>query len=210
MRIAAIDRIETSQPAGQLPHEFHLSSKPLSAWTLITISLLAIAALLMPVGMIAVEAMEHPEALSVISKNPWSAVLLATGLCVALVLLAFPLRAGLSRLSGRRTVRLGDGIVSVEDVRVLGTRRWSAPVQEFCGVTHHIRATLSGPRHEIILVHPDRSKDVLLQLASRAPQPGADHYAAMLGVPEIHAKELYGRRRRAPANDDLDLRAAAA
>ena len=58
---------------------------------------------------------------------------------------------------------------------------------------------MSGARHEIILVHPDHRKHVLLSLGFRVPEYGAEQFARLLGVNVIPASVLYGRR-AAPAN----------
>jgi hypothetical protein len=125
------------------------------------------------------------------------------------------LRSGLLRLGGDAVVHMADGLVTVERRGLLGPTRWSAPLSQFCGVTHHIRATLSGPRHEIILIHPEPARDVLLHISSRHPSEGADHYARLLGLPEMAPRELYTSHRRAPqvapaGQQTVELRAQAA
>lgn len=211
MRIAAIDRIEVSVTTQGIPVEFQQHPAKLKAAALIALSTAAIATMLAPPTLIAIDLVNSPHALAALIERPMSTVLLAVGVMVCLALLYFPLRAGLSRLGSGSNVRLEHGMVTVDDFGLTGSRRWSLPFNQFCGVSHHIRATLSGPRHEIILVHPDRSKDVLLQLGNRAPEPGADHFARLLGLPEVHAKELYGRRTIQSAQSrGLGLQAAAA
>jgi hypothetical protein len=96
-------------------------------------------------------------------------------------------------------VRLSADWVTVETAGLGVSHRWQAPVAQFAGVTHHIRATLSGARHEIILVHPSRDKDVLLAISARPPAQGVDHYAGLLGIGVVPASVLYGRRAIRPA-----------
>ncbi len=59
------------------------------------------------------------------------------------------------------------------------------------GVVHHVRASLSGTRHELILVHPQREKSVLLSLADKMPQSEVDRVAALLGQKVVPPSELY-------------------
>jgi hypothetical protein len=211
MRIAAIDRIDVSTTTQGIPVEFQQHPAKLKAVALVALSTAAVATMLAPPTLIAIDLTTNPQAMTALAERPLSTVLLAVGVLVCLALLYFPLRAGVSRLGTRSSVRLEHGMITVDEFGLTGHRQWSLPFNQFCGVSHHIRATLSGPRHEIILVHPDRARDVLLQLGNRAPEPGADHFAKLLGLPEVHAKELYGRRRIQSAEArGVDLQAAAA
>ena len=195
MHIAAIDRIDVPKSWSGLPLTLTQTSSRLSAVTLVSVSSLSIAALIMPLAVMSLHATSNPRALAAIVERPVSATVLALGLALAITLLAIPLAAGLSRMRRSRAVRLGGDRITVDDRSLFGGRRhWEAPLSQFTGVTHHIRATLSGPRHEIILVHPDHRKDVLLNLSARAPEHGADQFASLLRLDVIHAGVLYGRR----------------
>lgn len=59
------------------------------------------------------------------------------------------------------------------------------------GVTHHVRASLAGSRHELILVNPEREKSILLSVAPRTSQAEAERVAALLGPRQISPSELY-------------------
>ena len=194
MKISAIDRIESPTDLATMPMTIRQRSAALPACALILVSTLSIGALLLPVTMIAVQGATDPRSAAAIMDRPATAGLLLAGLLVAVGLLAIPLRAGLTRLGHRAAVQLVRDRVAVEDRSLIGGRRWEASLREFTGVTHHIRATLSGPRHEIILVHPDRNKDILLNLSARPPQHGAEQFASLLDLDVIHASVLYGRR----------------
>jgi hypothetical protein len=91
------------------------------------------------------------------------------------------------------TVEIGYGVVAVVERRFGFKRRWTAPVSEFLGLAHNVRASLSGSRHELVLVHPDPEHNVLLQLAPSMPQPHIDRVAILLGVSEIPARALVGQ-----------------
>ena len=198
MRIAAVSKVDMTVDPVRASAEFNMFTRKLQAGVLIALSLAGMVGLLLPVGLIAVDAASNPQVLNSLSEHLGSAALLASGVFVGIALLTFPLRSGLARLSCSGRVEMADGMVHVERRGLVAPERWSAPLAQFCGVTHHIRATLSGPRHEIILVHPEPSKDVLLHVAHRHPQDGADHFARLLGLPELPPRELYNRHRRAP------------
>ncbi len=201
MRIASIDRVDCLAAPEQLPLEVRQSSKFLRSGLLIGLSLAAIGALLTPVVLIAADTVQHPDAILQMAGRPVSTLLLTAGLAIGLALMMFPLRSGLSGFGRRRNLVVGAELVEIEDKGLTGTRRWRVPIDDYCGVTHHIRATLSGARHEIILVHSDRAGDLLLALDDRAPQQGAEHYARLLGLPVLPAKTYYVRRRVLPESE---------
>lgn len=58
-------------------------------------------------------------------------------------------------------------------------------------VAHHVRTSLSGTRHELILVHPEQEKSILLCVAPRTSQSEVDCVAALIGHKPIPPGELY-------------------
>ena len=212
MKISAIDRVETPTDFSISPVTIKQTSATLPACVQILVTALAITGLMVPAVLIAVQGATDPRSAAAFLDRPFSAVMLAVGLLLAVSLCAVPLRAALLRLNQRGVVSLVRDRIRVEDRGLIGRRRWEATLGEFTGVTHHIRATLSGARHEIILVHSDRSKDVLLNLSARAPEQGAEQFARLLGLNVVHASVLYSRRVRsaAAAGNRTQLRHAAA
>lgn len=215
MRIAAVSRVDMTVDPVRASADFNMHTSKLHAGLLVGLSLGGIAGLLLPVVLIAGDAMSNTQVIHTLLEHVGSTLLLAAGIVLGVVMMTFPLRAGLARLGGATKVHMADGLVHVERRGVFGPERWSEPLSRFCGVTHHIRATLSGARHEIILVHPEPGKDILLHLANRHPQEGAEHFAGLLGLGEMQPKELYSRRRTAPVKvsgraQPAELRAQAA
>ena len=82
-----------------------------------------------------------------------------------------------------------------------GAPAWNEPLTAYRGVAHHIRTSLSGAQHEIVLVHPDASKSIVLTTADRIGQPQVDAMAALLNVCEVPARTLYQSRRSQTWND---------
>lgn len=211
MRIAAVSSVDMVVDPDQASAKFFMRTRRLQASVLIGATLIGIGGLLIPVALILLDAISGPQVFHTLAEHPGSTVLLAAGIAIGLALLTFPLRAGLARLGGASTVQMANGVVTVERPGLFTGERWSVPLNQFCGVTHHIRATLSGPRHEIILVHPEPNKDVLLHLANRHPQEGAEHYARLLGLSEMQPKVLYDRHRmRQPEARPAEYQAKAA
>ncbi len=204
MRIAAVASVDMNVDTHRASAEFTMRSNMLQAVTLLALALGGMAALISPVLIIAIDALQNPHVVHTIIEHPGSSLLLGLGILVGMALLSFPLRAGLARLGGNATVKMADGIVSFEGSGLINGGRWKAPLAQFCGVTHHIRATLSGPRHEIVLVHPDPAKDVLLHVASRHPKEDAVYYADLLGLGQLQPRTLYTRHRTAANADTID------
>ena len=215
MRIAAVDSVDLQIDQARASADFTMKSSKLHAFMLITLGVGGMLCLLAPLALIALDSLANPQVLHTLSENLGSTALIASGVILAAAMLIYPLRAGLRRLSGDATVRMADGIVHFHRQGLTGPETWRTPLAQFCGVTHHIRATLSGPRHEIILVHTDPDKDILLHVSPRHPKEDAQHFAELLGLSQLQPRTLYSRRRSrpadaTPANETVELQARAA
>jgi len=153
---------------------------------------------LAPFAWVAAETAGRPGALTMMADRPASAGLIVIGMVMAALLVVLPVRAVIERLGRQQTVVISDGNVTIRDAGLFGTRVWSAPVAAFSGVAHHIRASLSGARHEIVLVHPVRHRSVLLHFDTVVRDGQVQEMARRLGVPVISARSIY-RSEAAPA-----------
>lgn len=205
MNLSAIDRIETN-PDSNASLELSQFGSRASALFLLGLALPASLALIAPFALIGL----NPVSLGLLSERPGSALLLGCGLIAAAVLLVYCVRAGVARLSGRRIVSIRGDRIMVEQHGLLGVERWTQPMSTYVGVAHHIRASLSGTRHEIVLVHQRPEHDVLLGVSQRAPAVSAAQIGSQLGLPEVEAKMIYLRHRPIVIGADIDgsLRAA--
>lgn len=211
MRIAAVDSVDMKIDPNLATADFTFKSSKLEAALLLVLGIGGMLCLLAPIALIALDALANPHVVNTLSANIGSTALLSTGVILAAALLLYPLRAGLNRLSGNAKVRMADGMVHFHGKGLTGPETWRAPLAQFCGVTHHIRATLSGPRHEIILVHADPEKDILLHVAPRHPKEDAVHFAELLGLAQLQPKTLYSRHRSRPHDStSVELQAHAA
>lgn len=150
--------------------------------------LLAVVA---PVILLAFAASASPSALALLTDRPLAAIQSFIGLAIWTGLFIVPLKRILSRLGAERTVRLNPDSIDVTDVTLLRKRTWSAPLADYAGIAHHVRSSLSVLRHELVLVHPDARKNVLLAVADRIPQSTIDRAKTLLGLPEVPARSLY-------------------
>jgi hypothetical protein len=96
------------------------------------------------------------------------------------------------RLGRGRTVIIAEGHVTVRERGPFRNRLWSAPLSRFVGVAHRVRSSLSGIRHEIMLVHPECARSVMLEIGDRIEQARIDEVSGLLGLRQVPAHALYG------------------
>ena len=139
-------------------------------------------------------------------------MILGAGLIAWVALFLVPAKRIIQRFGNRRRVTIVHERVTVADDSLFGARHWSAPLAEFRGIAHHVRSTLSGVRHELILVHPSRGRSVVLHSAHAIGQPTIDRATALFRLQQIPAHELYRVTQRAselPAIEALPAAQAA-
>ena len=130
------------------------------------------------------------------ADNPLAALQVVAGLGLWTALFIVPARRLLQRFGTQRSVRIEGGMVSVSDRAVLGSRLWQVPLEEFSGIAHWVRSSLSGVRHELHLVHADPGKSLLIHRADHISQATIDAAGALLGLPSIpvEAHHPFGAR----------------
>lgn len=194
MRLAAIDSMAPSMPdfaAASLTIEQLPARRTTGA--LLGVLLLLAAALLSPFYMIATTALADQALRDAVSTRPLAFAQILTGLTFWLVLLGFPIYRLVTALTRSRTIDLRDGRVTVVDRAFGEETTWSAPLSEFVGVAPFLRASLSGVRHELVLVHPDRARSLLIAMAPRLMQSEVDQVSRALGLPELAPQILRHR-----------------
>lgn len=138
-----------------------------------------------------VYALATPAVRATIAEQPMMALEIALALTFWIGLVIWPLRDLLLRLARNRTVEISETTVSAADTHVFGTKAWTAPLSEYRGIAHHIRTSLSVARHELVLVHPDAKRSVLLRVSDNISEAETERMARLLGLPRIAASELY-------------------
>jgi hypothetical protein len=153
--------------------------------------LLALAAVLLsPFYLVATAALADQGLRDAAATRPIAIIQICAGLVVWLILLGFPIYRLLDTLTRSRVIEIASGRVSVADRSFGRASVWSAPVADFLGLAPYLRASLSGVRHELILVHPDRERSVLVAMAPRLTQLDVDQVAAALGLKEVSPQIL--------------------
>ena len=190
MRVAIYDRVEPPVPA-QLPLRLAQTCSQRAAIALLVLVVPAAFGGTFAALAVVFQALLAPDARAVVEQHPTLGLEILFAIAFILYLLALPTRRLVARLSTTRTVEIADGLVSVTEGGHFRSWTWVAPLASFAGVAHHVRASLSGTRHELILVHPTRAMSVLLSVAPRTSQSEVDRVATLLGHKEIPPSELY-------------------
>jgi hypothetical protein len=158
---------------------------------LLLLALFAVAALLLsPYFLIVTAALADQTVRDVASARPLATAQILAGLAFWLILLGFPIYRLLDALTRSRSIEITDGRVWVSDRAFGRVSSWNAPLTEFLGVAPFLRATHSGVRHELILVHPDRQRSLLIAMAPRLMQSDVNPVLAALGLAELPPRVL--------------------
>jgi hypothetical protein len=140
------------------------------------------------------EALSKPEALSLAMAQPMAAFQVVAGIVMLSALLLVPVRRLVADIGRRGVVEIEGNVVSVAEKGIFSARSFREPLDAYRGISHRVRTTLSGVRHEIVLVHPDVRRDVVIALDRMEPPVTLASMIARLGLPEITADEMARRR----------------
>lgn len=161
--------------------------------------------------LIASQALSEPEALNVALARPLATLQIVAGLLLLATLILIPVRRLFAHFGRTALIEIDDCMVHVRESGLLAGRSFAEPLAAYEGAAHRMRTTLSGIQHEVILVHPDAHRDVVIALDSgqRGMTPAA--MMAQLGLPEIALADIPRARRIDRATADVsDLVASGA
>jgi hypothetical protein len=190
MRATIYDRVEPPVPA-ELPFSLTQTCSQRAATAFLVLVVPAALGGTLAALTLVLQTMLAPAARAVIEEHPALGIEMLAALGFLIYLVALPTRRLIARLTTTRAVEIAHGFVRVTEGGNFRSWTWVAPLASFTGVAHHVRASLSGTRHELILVHPMREKCVLLSVAARTSQGEVDRVATLLGHNEIPPSELY-------------------
>lgn len=140
-------------------------------------------------------ALTDPLTRTTIAQHPVVALQLAMALAFWIGLVVWPLRLGLARFSRRRTVTIAHRTVSVADGSAWSAATWTAPLSDYLGLASHVKSSLSGITHQVVLVHPERKLSLVLHASEHSSRFDLDRLALQLELPMIAASEIYRKRR---------------
>ncbi len=185
---------ENSQPAEPMTIlPWRASQTPSRSTMFLTLGV-AIPAAFVAIGPLALfiaHLATDPSALALVMHRPQSSLVVLLGLTAWLLVFGWPMARVLATIGSSRHITLADGTVTVHDRQFLHQTTWTQPVLAYSGVAHRVTTSLSGTRHELILVHPIVARTILLATAPKIGQTEIDNVAHMLGCREIAAPASY-------------------
>lgn len=185
---AVLEIIGSSPRLDSLPIDITQKFSSISTIGRLALLLPALLLVLIPAGSLL---MGSAPALTHAATHPGDAALAAGGVISFLVLFGLPFGRALHSLAARRRVRIELSCVTVEDHGLLGRRTWTLPLSAYAGITHMVRTSLSGTRHELVLVHPVRAYRVLLCTSDQLTEADLAGAARLLRLPLLPAGDLY-------------------
>ena len=211
MRPEAFESVEVLSDGSALP----MRSRQSSPWSsgLFHLALMTglAGSVVLPQLTLAIQAMTVPDTRNLILSNPLFATELALAIGFWIALFAWPLKRLAVRLNWRRELEITPESVAVKDHKAFSQNVWKAPLNSYLGIAHHVRSSLSGTRHELILMHPQKHRSVLLMVSEHISAADIARFCQLLQLPEVSATDLYAlpRLRQAPRQHAGFLAAAA-
>ncbi|MEQ8825763.1 MAG: hypothetical protein RIC14_15465 [Filomicrobium sp.] len=175
-----------------------------------TILLASVITIMLPFSVVAAEAFSEPAAFSRLSGAPLQAVVALTGVATWLIMFGVPACRAFARLGRSQTIIISNGIVEVAEKTIIGRHAWTIPLAEFTGISHHVRTNLSGTRQELILVHPQTSKSLLIEMGASISHNDAEKLANTLKLPVLPAGVLHRRCKARETESAIPANASAA
>jgi hypothetical protein len=184
-----IDRCSPIEP--DQPIELVQTAEQSSAIAKLMILVPLTLAMLAPFVALAAHVVAEPSARSLMLDKPHSLLQIGIALVAVSVLLGWPLRRIVATVGARRQVLIAGGAVAVEERSLLGKARWNVPLGQYQGIAHRVRTSLSSARHELVLVHANHRRSVLLAAADRISDREIARVAEVLRLPVVPASLLY-------------------
>jgi hypothetical protein len=143
--------------------------------------------------LVTTEALSKPDAVNLALAQPLATLQIVAGLMLITALVLVPVRRLVARVGRGASVEIDRGIVRMAESGLFSSRTFDEPLDAYYGVAHRVRTTLSGLRHEIVLVHPDARRDVVIALDLMEPPVTPALMVARLGLPEVAPADLARR-----------------
>lgn len=192
MRRQTFDDVQALEGLSQLPIQLKQTNHKFSQLPGLLLMASLAAFTVLPQFAIAGVTLTSSETRTVLANNPMIGLELALAAGFWAFLVLWPLRNIVLALFCERHVEIRDGVIHVVDRSPVSATEWSLPLHAYVGIAHHVRSSLSGVRHELVLVHGDRRRNVLLAAAPTIGQPEIRELCRLLELPEIPAAALYG------------------
>jgi hypothetical protein len=141
------------------------------------------------------QALSEPEAVHLAIERPMVTIQIIAALLLLSTLFLVPARRLAIRAGRGSLIEIDGRSVRVSESGYLSGRSFAEPLDAYRGVAHRIRTTISGIRHELVLVHSDMRRDVVIALDAGHAHVTPARLMATIGLPEIAPGDI-GRARR--------------
>ena len=188
MRAAAFETILPNGPITSLPVQLVQTPSRTSPLLVLALAIPAALAVLAPFSMIAAHAALDS---TMFLERPASSAQMLLAILLWGVVFALPIANSTRQLGRSRTASIDGDVVSVTDYGLFGNKTWAQPLSGYRGIAHHISSSLSGTRHELLLIHPDPAYSLLLRAADKIGQIEIDELGNILGCREIAPQVFY-------------------
>jgi hypothetical protein len=135
------------------------------------------------------------ESLAVARQHPGAALQSLAGLALCTALFVLPALRVVRSLLHRQSIRIDLDGVRVAERHFWRQRGWTAPLADFRGLSHVVRTTISGQRHELVLLPRRQGRPLLLLAAENIAEETVAGLATLLRLRAIPASELRRPRR---------------
>ena len=210
MQAASIDKISPEGAPESLPHRLVQTTSPGAVAGFALTAALATLFVNAPIALVIAHALEQPGFVLDVTGRPVAALQLAAAFTAGLVVCTYALTRLIAVIGRRRTVTLDATRVHVVDQHFRRSRVWAQPLAAYTGLTHRVRATLSGSRHSLVLTHPDPAREITLYIGPRLDQASMLHWQQLLAQPELGAADKSTKARVPDAAASGDVSAVAA
>jgi hypothetical protein len=168
----------------------YLAPNPVGAGRPVLLALLIPATLasLTPFWLLASQLASDPSARAIVTHRPATALLIGGGLIVLLAVFAMPLAALARSILQKRHVTIDGGFVHVTVTGLGGSGSWVEPLSAYHGLSRRIRSSYSGVLQELVLVHPRRSRSVVVRSQPQISQEQVDFLARSFDLAEIPSR----------------------
>jgi hypothetical protein len=186
------DPIEISGTSYQLPLTIKQSEPKLARLPgLLLMSTLAALIVVPQIGL-GIYALASPDLRAALADHPVAAVELAVAFAFWAGLVCWPLRNIIVALTTDRLIDIRDGYVTVVDKTPFSTHGWRMPLATYDGVALYLRTSLSGVRREVVLVHPNSARSLILATAESIGEREILELCHVLGLPLLRTSGSAG------------------
>ena len=162
----------------------HSAPRMRAAVQLAGLSLLA-CAVAAPQIAIAIEALSRAEMRASLAAQPLVACELAIALQFWIALFIWPMSLLYRALTCRRWTAIRDRTVFVSESRGRSILAWSQPLSAYAGISHRIRSSHSGIRHEAWLEHPNKTWSLPIMVAEHISETDLACICEALELPRL-------------------------